>query len=171
MRTAALLLVALLTPVARGEEVADAPALVAAQAPGAPASDAPFVCPEEGRVAGDAPADYHEGADARCVAAGSLAVLYGLDGTPLPRMTRVGPGWYFNVAGYRLADEQFRRVQRERNACRDELARQVPLPGVPVAPPVVAAGRRWPTGVVVAGAVLGLALGGYVGCRVSGGCR
>lgn len=163
--TPALLLVVALA-------AADAPALEAAQSPSTE-PPAPFACPEEGRVGTSAPADYHEGPDARCVAEGTLAVLYGPDGAPLPRMTKVGPGWYFSAEGYRLADTAFRQVQRDRKACREELAarREVPLPGVPVAPPALASGNGWPSGVVIAVGVAGVLLGGLAGCYATGGCR
>ena len=150
--------------------VATSPAVAVAQTSASPA-DAPFACPEEGRVPGEAPQDYHQGADARCIAEGSMAVLYGPDGLPLKRMTRVGPGWYFTGPGYALADEQFRRVQRERKACEEELAKaRVPVPGVPVAPAVIGK-QGWPTGVVVGAAVVGVLAGGYLGCRAGGGCK
>lgn len=175
MTRARVLLVAGLAwaSLASAEEIADAPAVTAAQAPVAAAPTVPFACPQEGRVGTSAPTDYHEGADARCVAEGTLAVLYGPDGAPLPRMTKVGPGWYFSAEGYRLADTAFRQVQRERSACRDELAARgdVPLPGVPVAPPALSSGKGWPSGVVIAVGVASVLVGGLAGCYAAGGCR
>lgn len=148
----------------------DAPVLAAAQQTPTEAP-APFECPASGRVEGDAPPDYHRAPDARCVAEGSMAVLYGPDGMPLSRMTRVGPGWYLTAEGYRLADDAFRRVQRERDECRAQAAQLVPTPGVPVTPIVISKGSGWPTGVVVGAAVVGVLAGGYLGCRVGGGCK
>lgn len=164
--TSALLLAALLA-------ATDAPVVDAAQAPHA-GEPSPFVCPVYGRTTGEAPPDYPAAPDARCVAEGSMAVLYGPDGQPLQRMTRVGPGWYLTAEGYRLADEAFRQVQRERTACRHELAGrpvEVPLPGVPVAPPVVAAKGSVSLPVALAVGVVAVLAAGYGGCRAAGGCR
>lgn len=160
----ALTAVALLVALTAGAAPTDAPVSTNAQAP--------FECPEEGRVASSAaPPDYHAAPDARCVADG-LVTLYGPDGKPLAQMTRVGPGWYLTAAGYNAADGAFRRAQAERDAARTELAARGPeAPGVPVREAPAVTSERWSTPVLVGAAVVTFLVGGYVGCRVSGGCR
>jgi hypothetical protein len=165
---AALALLALLAATA-GAAPQDAPVAATAQAPVA-VQPAPFECPQEGLVAGaTAPPDYHAAPDARCVA-GGLVTLYGANGKPFAQMTRVGPGWYLTSEGYRAADGAFRRVQRERDAARAELAARQP-PGVPVREAPAVTPARWTTPVLVGVAVTSLLVGGLVGCRVAGGCR
>ncbi|RKH13784.1 hypothetical protein D7X74_21290 [Corallococcus sp. CA047B] len=166
----ALAALALLVAVSAGAAPADAPVAGAAQAP-TTAAPTPFECPQEGRGEGaTAPSDYHAQPDARCVT-GGLVTLYGPDGKPYAQMTKVGPGWYLTAEGYRLADAAFRRVQAERDAARAELSGRQALPGVPVRSAPAAASARWPTPVVVGAAVVGLLVGGFVGCRATGGCR
>lgn len=124
----------------------------------------------------DAPVDLDTAPDALEVSSG-LVWLTLSDGTPAPRATRVPAGLYLTAAGLANLEASVARevssLRRERNVCRDELAarRDVPLPGVPVAPPALASARGWPSGVVIAVGVAGVLLGGYAGCYASGGCR
>lgn len=147
--------------------------LLALAAPARDLAAAP-VRGQDGRVVA-APADLSPAPEALEVSHG-LVWLVLADGTPAKSATRVPAGMYVTAAGVANLDVSFGReaaaLRAERDRLRDELARaRAPLPGVPVAPPAVGEARRWPTAVLVGGLVLGLVAGGYVGCRVGGGCR
>lgn len=124
----------------------------------------------------DAPVDLSPAPDALEVSSG-LVWLTLADGTPAPKATRIPAGLYLTAAGLTnleaSVDREVGTLRRDLKACREELAarRDVPLPGVPVAPPALASGKGWPSGVVIAVGVAGVLLGGLAGCYAAGGCR
>ncbi|QSQ14027.1 hypothetical protein [Myxococcus landrumensis] len=122
-----------------------------------------------------APADLSTAPEALEVSHG-LVWLVLADGTPAKAATKVPTGLYVTAAGMANLEASVSRevaaLRAERDGLRDELARaQAPLPGVPVTPSVIGADRGWPTRVVIGAAVVGVLAGGYLGCKVAGGCR
>lgn len=145
--------------------------LAASEAPARDVSRPPQL--GEGIRVTQAPVDLSTAPDVLEVSSG-LVWLTLEDGTPSPRATKVPAGVYVTAAGFANLEASVRlealRLRVDNDNLRAELAalRETPLPGVAVAPPVVAApSRGWSTPVVVAVGVAGVLAGGYAGYRLA----
>lgn len=121
----------------------------------------------------EAPVDFPEAADLVEVASGLVFPVLE-DGKPSQRATKVPHGVFITAAGYSNIEKSVAReveaLKTENAELKARLALLESAPGVPVKMQETMRPKA-PTAAKVAAAAVIFVAGGFVGCRVAGGCK